>query len=67
VNTLFLSRVSSASDVQDSAVQKKKTWRFIFIVPSNVVSTFKRQQSKGDTDNNEWAGKVKQYVLGWEL
>ncbi len=45
---------------------KKGPWRFIFIVPSNMVSTFKRQRFKGDTGNNEWAGKVRQYVLGWE-
>ncbi len=46
---------------------KKRPWQFIFIVPSNMVPTFKKQRFTGDTDNNGWAGKVKQYVLGWEL
>jgi len=31
-----------------------------------MVPTFKKQRFKGDTGNNEWAGKVRQYVLGWE-
>jgi len=46
---------------------KNDPWRFVFIVPSNMVSTFKKQRFQGDTDNNEWAGKVRQYVLGWNL
>ncbi len=66
-----LQRIQRWLDLQTSLAgllpSKKKPWRFIFIVPSNMVSTFKKQRFKGDTDNNEWAGKVKQYVLGWEL
>ncbi len=45
----------------------KRTWRFIFIVPSDMASTFRLQKFEGDTANGEWAGKVDQYVLGLEV
>jgi hypothetical protein len=41
-----------------------RPWRFLFVVPSRMVSTFQSQTLKGDTDTCEWAGKVDQYVLG---
>ena len=43
-----------------------KHWRFIFVVPSAMESTFGLQPFKGDTATQEWAGKVDQYVLGLE-
>jgi hypothetical protein len=46
---------------------KKKPWRFLFIVPQENEPHFKSQISEGDTDRGEWAGKVNQYVLGWEV
>ncbi len=42
-----------------------RKWRFIFIVPSDMESTFRLQNFKGD-DNVKWAQKVDQYVLGLE-
>jgi hypothetical protein len=45
---------------------KKRPWRLVFLVPSNLESDFKRQPFTGDTDKGEWAGKVDQYVLGLE-
>jgi hypothetical protein len=44
-----------------------RRWRFIFIVPSDMASTFKLQQFAGDSDRGEWAGKVDQYVLGFDV
>ncbi|KAF8505817.1 hypothetical protein F5888DRAFT_1604032, partial [Russula emetica] len=43
-----------------------RPWRFLFVVPSGMVSTFKSQNLDGDTRGREWAGKVHQYVLGLE-
>jgi hypothetical protein len=40
----------------------ERPWRLIFIVPSDEV-TFELQQSRGDTTQGEWVGKVQQYVL----
>ena len=31
-----------------------------------MASTFPLQELEDDTPNGEWAGKVDQYVLGWE-
>ena len=39
-------------------------WRFLFVVPSDMASTFKLQELKGDTATCIWAAKVDQYVLG---
>jgi hypothetical protein len=43
-----------------------KKWRFLFVVPSRMESTFKWQTLNGDTERGEWAGKADQYVLGLE-
>ena len=43
-----------------------KPWRFIFIVPLAIESTFGVQPFQGDTAKGEWAGKVDQYILGME-
>jgi hypothetical protein len=43
-----------------------RPWRFLFVVPLGMASTFKLQKLDGDTANGEWAGKVHQYVLGLE-
>jgi hypothetical protein len=43
-----------------------KWWRFIFVVPLQMASTYKSQNLDGDTGRGEWAGKVHQYVLGLE-
>ena len=43
-----------------------KPWRLLFVVPSHMERTFKSQMLKGDTPDNVWAGKVRQYVLGLE-
>ena len=40
----------------------ERPWRLILIVPSDDVA-FELQQSRGDTAQGEWAGKVHQYVL----
>lgn len=45
---------------------KARPWRFIFIVPSDKMSTFELQKLHGDTPKGEWAEKVHQYVLGLE-
>ncbi len=45
-------------------VEKGRPWRFIFVVPKGMESTFKLQNSDGDTATSEWARKVDQYVLG---
>ena len=41
-----------------------KPWRFLFVVPLNIASTYKFQKFEGDTTTKAWAGKVHQYVLG---
>jgi hypothetical protein len=41
-----------------------RKWRFLFVVPSRMSTTFKSQRLKDDTLYGEWAGKVDQYVLG---
>jgi len=45
---------------------KTRPWRFLFIVPPDMASTFTLQELKDDSLNGEWAGKVDQYVLGWK-
>jgi len=44
--------------------EKDRPWRFILVVPKGMESTFKLQNSDGDTATSEWARKVDQYVLG---
>jgi hypothetical protein len=46
---------------------KEKPWRYIFVVPSDMASSFKPQSFKGDTSLGVWARKVRQYVLGLEV
>ena len=41
-----------------------KPWRFLFVVPSHMASTFELQELKGDTATCLWARKVDQCVLG---
>jgi hypothetical protein len=57
------------SPLGDLRPKKKEgsRWRFIFIVPENMAPTFRLQDFKGDTDKDEWAGKVVQYVFGLEV
>jgi len=43
-----------------------RPWRFVFVVPSGMMSTFKKQKLDGDTAKGAWAKKVYQYVLGLE-
>jgi len=45
---------------------RNRRWRFLFVVPSDMASTFKVQKLDGDTRRAEWARKVDQYVLGLE-
>jgi hypothetical protein len=42
---------------------KKDPWRFVFIVPPDMVGDFDLQELDGDTKKGEWAGKMTQYVL----
>jgi hypothetical protein len=44
---------------------RARPWRFIFIVPSEMASTFTLQELDGKGEL-EWAGMVDQYVLGLE-
>lgn len=46
--------------------EKNRPWRFLFVVPLDMVSTFKLQKLDGDTARGDWAGKVHQCVLGLE-
>src|SRR6266403_1293781 len=41
---------------------KRRPWRFVFIVPPEMASTFTLQELKGDTKLGAWAGKVEQYL-----
>ena len=41
-------------------------WRLIFVVPAATAATFRQQVFEQDTDGNEWARKVDQYVLSIE-
>ena len=50
-----------------SAKLRPKTsrrWRFVFIVPQHMVSTFKLQRFKNDTPGNAWARKVDDKLAG---
>jgi len=41
-----------------------KPWRCLFVVPSDMASTFELQELQGDTATCLWARKVNQCVLG---
>ena len=43
---------------------ESRPWRFLFVVPSGMMSTFTLQELDRDTARGAWAGKVDQYVLG---
>jgi len=47
--------------------KKELPWRFVFIVPQDMASSFTLQTLEGDTAGEEWSGKVNQYVLGWDV
>ena len=51
----------------DLCPKRSRPWRYIFIVPSHMASTFTLQELEGDTAEGEWAGKVDQYVLGLKV
>ncbi len=59
----WLKRGTSLSDLRPT---RSRRWRFLFVVPSDMASTFKVQSLYGDTGKGEWAKKVDQYVLGLE-
>ena len=44
---------------------RNRPWRFIFIVPEEMASSFTLQNMQGDTKTKVWAGKVEQYVYGF--
>jgi hypothetical protein len=44
---------------------QNQPWRFIFIVPEEMASSFTLQNMQGDTKTKVWAGKVEQYVYGF--
>jgi hypothetical protein len=50
--------------LEDLRPKKTRPWRLLFVVPSDMESTFKLQKFEGDSAHDEWAGKVDQYVLG---
>ena len=39
-------------------------WYLLFVVPEDIASAFELQEIEGDTEQNEWAREVDQYVLG---
>lgn len=45
---------------------KERPWRLIFVVPSDE-GTFELRRLEGDTAEGEWAGQVRQYVLGLDV
>ncbi len=52
---------------ENLSAEDTRKWRFVFIVPFDMASTFTSQKfedKKGNTDNREWAGKVDQLVFG---
>ncbi len=52
--------------LEDLRPKEYRPWRFIFVVPKGMESTFRFQKMDGTTAMAEWAGKVDQYVLGLE-
>ena len=63
---LIQSWLKSGTPLEDLRPSNNKWWRFLFVVPLRMASTFKLQKLDGDTPTHVWAGKVKQYVLGLE-
>src|SRR5712675_3232223 len=55
---------NSESTHSDLCPRTTRPWRFLFVVPSDMASTFELQELKGDTATCLWARKVDQYVLG---
>ena len=47
--------------------KRARPWRFIFIVPTHMKTSFRWQKFDGDTELGEWAGKVNQYVCGLDV
>ena len=45
---------------------KSRRWRFVFIVPQYMVSTYRLQRFNNDTPGNAWGEKVDQCVMGIE-
>jgi len=45
---------------------QNQPWRFIFIVPEKMASSFRLQNLQGDTKTEVWAGRVRQYVFGFK-
>ena len=46
--------------------KKLKQWRFVFIIPQHMASTFKLQRFDNDIPEDAWARKVNQCMLGVE-
>ena len=59
-----LKRNTPLADLRPSIKHKHKHWPLIFIVPDTISGSFKKQPFEGDTDKEEWANKVDQYVVG---
>ena len=55
---------NSKSMLSDLCPRTTSQWRFLFVVPSGMASTFNLQELKGDTATRIWARKVDQWVLG---
>jgi hypothetical protein len=51
----------------DLVPKRTRPWRFIFIVPRQMETSFRSQKFDGDTKLGEWAGKVNQYVFGLDV
>jgi len=60
----WLKRGTRSADLRPDGTRR---WRFVFIVPPEMASTYTLQELKDDTKLSEWAGKVEQYVLGLEV
>ena len=63
---LIQSWLRPGTPLADLRPSKERPWRFIFIVPSDEAS-FKLQPLQGNTAQDEWSGKVHQYVLGLDV
>ena len=58
----WLKRDCTLANLQPSILGNH--WRLIFVVPEQIAPNFQIQKFEGDTDSNEWFGKIDQYVLG---
>lgn len=52
--------------LKDLRPNKKRPWRFVFVVPFGLAREFKPQGFKGDAGGEAWDGKVHQCVLELE-